>query len=83
MYICISAMISNEMSLMFWAYMFQDDLVIKLIDTSARIFNCFVSTPINISLYPISIRQLFHIVFNSIILVKLYQPYQLGCLIEA
>ena len=55
------AVISDQVSLMFLAYMFQYDLVIKLVDTSARIFNCFVSTFVNIALCPISIRYLCHI----------------------
>ena len=67
---------------MFLAYTFQYDLVIKLVDTSARIFNCFVSTFVNIALCPISIRYLCHIVFYNIIPIILYQPSEVSCLMS-
>ena len=77
------AVVCKQVGLMFLADAFQYDLMIKLIYTTTTIFDCLVSTLTAITSYPISLRQLCHIVLYNIIPIILFQPFQVGYPINA
>ena len=77
-----SAVICNQLSLMFLADAFQYDLMIKRIHTATRIFDCLIFNPFSMTIYLISLRQLCHIVFYSIISIILYQLFQADYIIK-